>query len=180
VAVGSGTRKVQCKASLARFSGQAIGRLFYNQAPTPGSTISQFAEVHNVPSSTPFTVTVTNRGMPDGVRLSNVAYHVKISDEAIAQLILPDAAVAACYDTLFATTPLEPGSRRSALFLRMLAGSTLDVGESQSVQIDVHCQDEGDAKITCHVHADIDASDLFPTSQNPNGEQTVSVIRGAL
>jgi hypothetical protein len=60
VAVGSGTRKVQCKASLARFSGQAIGRLFYNQAPTPGSTISQFAEVHNVPSSTPFTITVTN------------------------------------------------------------------------------------------------------------------------
>jgi hypothetical protein len=60
VAVGSGTRKVQCKASLARFSGQAIGRLFYNQAPTPGSTISQFAEVHNLPSSAPFTITVTN------------------------------------------------------------------------------------------------------------------------
>jgi hypothetical protein len=127
-----------------------------------------------------FTVTVTNRGMPDGVRLINVAYHVKISDEAIAQLIVPDAAVAACYDTLAATTPLEPGSRRSALFLRLLAGSTLDVGESQPVQIEVHCQDAGDAKITCHVHADIDASDLFPTSQNPNGEQTVSVIRGVL
>jgi hypothetical protein len=60
VAVGSGTRKVQCKASLARFSGQAIGRLFYNQAPTLGSTISQFAEVHSVPASTPYTITVTN------------------------------------------------------------------------------------------------------------------------
>jgi hypothetical protein len=60
VAVGSGTRKVTCKASLARFSGQALGRLFYNQAPTPGSTISQFAEVHSVPASTPFTITVTN------------------------------------------------------------------------------------------------------------------------
>jgi len=60
VAVGSGTRKVQCKASLARFSGQAIGRLFYNQAPTAGSTISQFAEVHAVPASSPYTVTVTN------------------------------------------------------------------------------------------------------------------------
>ena len=35
IAVGSGTRKVTCKASLARFSGQALGRLFYNQAPTP-------------------------------------------------------------------------------------------------------------------------------------------------
>jgi hypothetical protein len=60
VAVGSGTRKVQCKASLARFSGQALGRLFYNQAPSSGSTISQFAEVHGVPASSPYTVTVTN------------------------------------------------------------------------------------------------------------------------
>ena len=60
VAVGSGTRKVTCKASLARFSGQALGRLFYNQIPTPGSTISQFAEVHSVPGSSPFTITVTN------------------------------------------------------------------------------------------------------------------------
>ena len=60
VAVGSGTRKVTCKATLARFSGQAIGRLFYNQTPLPGSTISQFAEVHSVPSSAPFTITVAN------------------------------------------------------------------------------------------------------------------------
>ena len=60
VAVGSGTRKVTCKATLARFSGQALGRLFYNQAPIPGSTISQFAEVHSVPAAAPFTVTVTN------------------------------------------------------------------------------------------------------------------------
>jgi hypothetical protein len=60
VAVGSGTRKVQCKASLARFSGQAIGRLFYNQVPTAGSTISAFAEVHSVPATGPFTITVIN------------------------------------------------------------------------------------------------------------------------
>ncbi len=61
IAVGSGTRKVQCKASLARFSGQALGRLFYNQVPTVGSTISQFAELHSVPATPgPYTVTVTN------------------------------------------------------------------------------------------------------------------------
>jgi hypothetical protein len=58
VAVGSGTRKVTCKASLARFSGQAIGRLFYNQVPQPGSTVSQFSEVHSVPGISPFTVSV--------------------------------------------------------------------------------------------------------------------------
>ena len=60
VAVGSGTRKVTCKASLARFSGQALGRLFYNQVPLPGSTTAQFAEVHSVPAAGPYTVTVTN------------------------------------------------------------------------------------------------------------------------
>jgi hypothetical protein len=60
VAVGSGTRKVSCKASLARFSGQALGRLFYNQVPTAGSTVAAFAEVHSVPGTTPFTITVTN------------------------------------------------------------------------------------------------------------------------
>jgi len=60
VAVGSGTRKVTCKASLARFSGQALGRLFYNQVPIAGSTISQFAEMHNVPAASPYTITVTN------------------------------------------------------------------------------------------------------------------------
>ena len=60
VAVGSGTRKVTCKATLARFSGQALGRLFYNQTPIPGATISQFAEVHSVPAAAPFTITVSN------------------------------------------------------------------------------------------------------------------------
>jgi hypothetical protein len=60
VAVGSGTRKVTCKATLARFSGQAIGRLFYNQAPIPGSVTSAFAEVHSVPGAGPFTITVSN------------------------------------------------------------------------------------------------------------------------
>src|ERR1700689_4169911 len=60
VAVGSGTRKVTCKATLARFSGQALGRLFYNQTPTPGTTVSAFAEVHSVPASSPYTVTAAN------------------------------------------------------------------------------------------------------------------------
>lgn len=57
VAVGSGTRKVTCKASLARFSGQALGRLFYNQVPVAGSVTSAFAELH---TSTTTSVTVTN------------------------------------------------------------------------------------------------------------------------
>ena len=123
-----------------------------------------------------FTVTVTNAGTPDGVRLANVAFHVKISDDAVAQLIVPQSAFVAAYDTLTATTPLPGGSKRSDMYVRLLAATTLDVGDSQPVHLTVHCRDQGDAKITCHIHADIDESDLFPTSQNPNGEQTVSVL----
>lgn len=122
-----------------------------------------------------FTVTATNAGTPDGVRLINVTFHVKISDDSIAQLIVPAGTVVASYETLTSTAPLQAGARRSAMFVKVLTGTTVDVGESQPLQIDVHCSEEGDAKITCHVHADIDESDLFPTSQNPNGERTVSV-----
>jgi hypothetical protein len=123
-----------------------------------------------------FTVTVTNAGTPDGVRLTNVTYHVKISDDAVAELVVPQSAFVAAYDTLTAATPLAGGSKRQDMYVRLLAASTLDVGDSQPVRLTVHCRDQGDAKITCHIHADIDASDLFPTSQNPNGEQTVSVL----
>jgi len=62
VAVGSGTRKVTCKASLARFSAQALGRLWYNQIPSLGSKVVAFAEPHTIPAASPYTVTVTNGG----------------------------------------------------------------------------------------------------------------------
>lgn len=124
-----------------------------------------------------FTVTATNAGSPDGVRLINVAFHVKISDDSIAQLIAPDSAFVSSYPTLTSITPLTPGSSHSAMFVRMSVDMTLDVGDIQPpIQIDVRCLDQGDAKITCHIHADIDESDLFPTSQNPNGEQTITVL----
>jgi hypothetical protein len=84
---------------------------------------------------------------------------------------------AASYDTLAATTPILPGSKRSALFVRLRPEAALDVGERRRLQIRVLCIRPGDAKITCHVHADIDNGDLFPTSQNPSAEQTISVMR---
>jgi hypothetical protein len=123
-----------------------------------------------------FTVTATNAGSPDGVRLINVAFHVKISDESVAQLIVPDGAFVSSYATLTSIAPLTPGSSHAAMFLRLPVDTTLDVGDIQPpIRIDVRCLDQGDAKITCHVHADIDESDLFPTSQNPNGEQIITV-----
>ena len=123
-----------------------------------------------------FTVTVTNAGTPDGVRLTNVCCHVKLSDDAVAQLVVPGGSFVAAYDSLTSRTPLKGGTRRSDMYVRLRAASTLDVGDSHPLHLTLHCSDQGDAKITCHIHADIDPSDLFPTSQNPNGEQTISVL----
>lgn len=124
-----------------------------------------------------FAVNVTNAGSPDGVRLVNVAYHVRISDSSIAELIVPQSSAVAAYDTLTSITTLKRGSKRAEMFVRLLSDTALDVGESQPpLQIDVHCLDQGDAKITCHIHADVDESDLFPTSLSPSGEQTIAVV----
>ncbi len=71
VAVGSGTRKVTCKASLARFSGQALGRLFYNQVPAVGAVISQFAEIH---TATTTTITVVPPGAGTFVEDQGIIY----------------------------------------------------------------------------------------------------------
>ena len=62
------------------------------------------------------------------------------------------------------------------MFVQNLVDTTLDVDDSDSFALKLHCVDQGDAKLTCHIHADIDESDLFPTSQSPNGEQPVSVL----
>jgi hypothetical protein len=123
-----------------------------------------------------FTVTTKNAGTPDGVRLINVAHHLKIDDDSVAKLIVPQSTDIASFATLTSTDPLEPGSQQAAMFVRVLTVTVLGAGESQFLTIDVHCRDQGDAKITCHIHADVDQSDLFPTSQSANGERSISVL----
>jgi hypothetical protein len=139
VAVGSGTRKVSCKASLARFSGQALGRLFYNQVPTPGSTIAQFAEVHTS-STTTITITppgsgtfVADQGITYGstglplLRVASAptvgqysetggAYTINASDENVALLISYTYTATTTGENLAISNPLiGPTSTFSAL-----------------------------------------------------------------
>ncbi len=124
-----------------------------------------------------FTVTVTNAAAPDGVGLTNVTYHMKIDDGSVAKLIAPGSPVVGASDKLIGGTTLPRGSKQTEMFVTLVTSTTLGAGESQPpINIDVHCVNQGDAKITCHIHADIDQSDLFPTSLCPNGEQAVTVV----
>ncbi len=49
VAVGAGTISTTLKATSARFSGQALGALYYGVAPAPGQTVYAIGEAHAIP-----------------------------------------------------------------------------------------------------------------------------------
>ena len=120
---------------------------------------------------------MTNAGPPDGVRLINVIYHVEINDGSVAKLIAPQSAVKAAFDKIDDTTPIPGGTQRGEMFVKTFTDTTLDVGETQPpLHLDLHCLDQGDAKIKARIHADVDQSALFPTSLSPNEEQTVKVV----
>jgi hypothetical protein len=114
---------------LARFSWQALGRLFYNQVPTVGSTISQFAEAHTS-STTSITITPPSSGTfledqgviyaATGLPLIRVAsaptvgqyalsagvYTINTSDENVALLISYTYTSTTAGENLTITNPL--------------------------------------------------------------------------
>ena len=124
-----------------------------------------------------FTVTVTNAGPPDGVRLISVIYHVEISDGSVAKLIAPQSPAKAAFDKIDDTTPIPGGTQRGEMFVKTFTDETLDVGETQPVlRLNLHCLDQGDAEIRARIFAEVDQSALLPRSKSPNGEQTVKVV----
>jgi uncharacterized protein YaiE (UPF0345 family) len=60
VALGRGKGKLSGKAKMARISGLAFSSLFFGQAVSTGELLTAFGEAHSVPSSSSYTVTVTN------------------------------------------------------------------------------------------------------------------------
>jgi hypothetical protein len=123
------------------------------------------------------TITVTNAAAPDGIRLIDLVYHVKISDDSVAFLIPPQSALVHSSHDIAGTDLIEADEKPTEMFVRVDISTTLDPGATTTpININVHCKDQGEAELTCHVHADIDQSDLFPTSRNKDGEQALSVV----
>jgi hypothetical protein len=56
-----------------------------------------------------------------------------------------------------------------------VADDTLEVGEKMELEFRYEAVDVGDATISCHVHATIDADDVFPRSAGANGSSTLTV-----
>ena len=52
---------------------------------------------------------------------------------------------------------------------------TLDVGEKMEFEFRYEAVAAGDATISCHVHATIDADDVFPRGTGAEGSETLTV-----
>jgi hypothetical protein len=129
-----------------------------------------------------YSVTVTNAGPPDGVRLVNVRYHLTISPKSVAKLVADTSALAPQRKTINPNDPtLANGELTDVMFIFPVPGFTdqaeLDVGETTTFEnLEVKGLRPGNATITCHIHADIDENDLFPKSENsPTAEVTFDV-----
>lgn len=127
-----------------------------------------------------FTVTAFNGGVPNGIRLINVLYHVSIADVtagkgAIAKLLVPDVAIGETFADKETTTPLKPGDKRVEFFVR-LPDATLGQGDTDELPLTVICVNPGDATITADVHADVDPDSLFPNSESASTDRGLSVL----
>ncbi len=79
VAIGSGTKKMACKAKMARVSGQALGSLFFGITPTAGQTLTQFGESAGTTTPTSYVTTNAAHFVADlGVVYASSAFPLKL------------------------------------------------------------------------------------------------------
>ncbi len=122
-----------------------------------------------------FSITVTNASAPDGVRITNVKHHLRISPAFVARFIVPETPPARARTNPDDFT-LLPGTLVEEMFLFPLDTALL-VGESDSVRaLKIRSISVGEATITAHIHGDIAEEDLFPNGENnPSGERRLTV-----
>jgi len=115
-----------------------------------------------------FTVRVSNAGVPTGIRLVDLKYHLTSSNEDILELEVPGSSL---FVTRATTNPNDPELPRGDLVTEMVVfpppdlaefGSSLDVGHVREIEFTYRGAGAGPGQIRCHLHASIDESTLFP------------------
>ncbi|WP_088286335.1 hypothetical protein [Kineosporia sp. A_224] len=133
---------------------------------TPGDTAS-------------FSVEVTNAAAPQGVPLIDVRFHLSlednVEDQDVAKLLVP-ASPPSRLTTNENDPTLVPGQRVAALVLYP-ADDTLDIGASLTVDgLEIDALALGRVLVTCHVHAAVPQSYLFPPgARNEDGSVKFTV-----
>jgi hypothetical protein len=96
----------------------------------------------------------------------------------VARLIAPPGLGLECTDNEGNIIKGGDQSKNGQLIIKYLdSRSTLEADQDQVLlqPVSVHCTEHGDVNVTCHVHADVDLSSLFPNSRNHNGAAELTV-----
>jgi hypothetical protein len=133
-------------------------------------------------------VIVQNGDTATALRLINLRLHLQIEprpggdpdpdddpDAAenarkVARLIAPTDPGLECTDNDGNVIAGGDQSKNGQLIIKYLdSRSTLEADRGMFQLVSVHCKEHGDVNVTCHVHADVDLSALFPNSRNHDG-----------
>jgi hypothetical protein len=138
-------------------------------------------------------VLVLNGDTTPALRLINLRLHLQIEprpggdpdpddpDAAenarkVARLIAPAGPGLECTDNEGNVIAGGDQSKNGQLIIKYLdSRSTLEANQGLGQPVSVHCTEHGDVNVTCHVHADVDPSALFPNSRNHNGAGELTV-----
>lgn len=88
--VARGKVKIEGKAKFAQISTPIMNAIFFGGTVATGQTISQYAEAHSVPASTPFTVVLTPPG--SGVYLADLGVYDALSGDPYTRVIVAPTA----------------------------------------------------------------------------------------
>ena len=88
----------------------------------------------------------------------------------VARLIAPTDPGLECTDNEGNVIAGGDQSKNGQLIIKYLdSRSALGPFQTVGQRVSVHCKEHGDVNVTCHVHADVDLSSLFPNSRNHDG-----------
>lgn len=127
-----------------------------------------------------FTLTVTNTG---DMRLTDVNYHLRLTRPNVVNYKVPNMWAYVFRPT---TDPnddrLAAGDLVEEMVIFPLTGEgyeeyndTLQPGETQTFDLLVEGVGEGLTKLTCHIHAGIDESSLFPRDKSREADRGMRV-----
>jgi hypothetical protein len=130
-----------------------------------------------------FTVRLLNADRPRGIRLTDVTVHLQVDSPAV---ILLSARVATVLEARASGDRDDPRLPSDALVGEMFVlfphastgfepNDVLEPGEVIEFEVGYHGESAGTTDITAHLHASFALADLFPRTNGPTVEKSVTI-----
>lgn len=140
-------------AAVTTYLRDHVALLLGDVVPTSGSL--------NPNESGTISISATNAALPEGLPLVNVVYHLRSTDPDVFTMKVTGSAGFESRATIDRDDPTLPANTFVGEMFVWHRERSIDVGVEQLLTQTVKGIDEGNAAITCHLHAEIDEDALF-------------------